>query len=47
MHRLEHRSGKGLVIVHRCVRCGFARANSIADGTAQADDIDTIAGLLR
>jgi rubrerythrin len=42
---LEHRSGKGLVIVHRCQRCGFARANRIAIDTAQPDDLDAIARL--
>ena len=44
--RLDHRSGKGLVIVHRCVQCGFARVNRLADDMAQADDVDVIAGLL-
>ncbi len=43
---LEHRPGKGLVIVHRCVRCGHRRANRIARDTVQADDIDAIAELL-
>jgi hypothetical protein len=44
--RLEHRSGKGLVIVHRCVLCGFVRANRVADDMTQADDVDAITGLI-
>jgi hypothetical protein len=44
--RLDHRSGKGLVIVHRCVLCGFTRANRLAYDMAQADDVDAITGLL-
>ena len=44
--RLDHRSGKGLVIVHRCLQCGFARANRLADDMVQADDVDAITGLL-
>jgi len=44
--RLDHRSGKGLVIVHCCVLCGFMRANRTADDLAQADDVDAIAGLM-
>ena len=44
--RLDHRSGKGLVIVHCCVLCGFVRANRVADDLAQADDIGAIAGLM-
>lgn len=44
--RLDHRSGKGLVIVYRCEECGFARANRLADDMAQADDVDAIISLL-
>jgi hypothetical protein len=29
--RVEHRGGKGLVLVHRCVVCGFVRPNRIAE----------------
>ena len=29
----------------RCVQCGFARANRLADDMAQADDFDAITGL--
>jgi hypothetical protein len=45
--RLEHRSGKGLVVVHRCRRCGFERANRVAVDTAQPDDLGAIARLSR
>jgi hypothetical protein len=38
----ERRRGKGLVIVHRCVVCGFARPNRIADDPRQGEDIDAI-----
>lgn len=44
--RMEHRSGKGLVIIHRCVRCGFARANRLALDTAQEDDIGAVSDLM-
>lgn len=44
--RIDHRRGKGLVIIHRCVRCGFVRANRIADDPVQGDDIDAITALI-
>jgi hypothetical protein len=43
---MDHRSGKGLVIIHRCIRCAVVRANRLAQDTAQADDIGAIAELL-
>ncbi len=45
--RVEHRRGKGLVIIHRCVACGFTRPNRIADDPVQGDDIAAIADLMR
>jgi hypothetical protein len=44
--RIEHRSGKGLVIIHRCVRCGFTRANRLALDTVQEDDIGAVSDLM-
>ncbi|MFJ6632560.1 RNHCP domain-containing protein [Streptomyces sp. NPDC091376] len=44
--RVEHRRGKGLVLVHRCVACGFVRPNKIADDPVQGDDIDAIIALM-
>lgn len=44
--RVEQRRGKGLVLVHRCVSCGFVRANRIADDAEQPDDIDAIIVLM-
>jgi RNHCP domain len=44
--RIENRRGKGLVIIHRCVQCGFTRANRIADDIAQGDDIDAITAVM-
>jgi hypothetical protein len=44
--RMDHRSRKGLVIIHRCVRCGVIRANRVAQDTVQADDIDAIGYLM-
>jgi hypothetical protein len=44
--RVEHRGGKGLMLVHRCVVCGFARPNRIADDPVQGDDIDAIIALM-
>ena len=44
--RMDHRSGKGLVIIHRCVRCAVERANRLAKDTAQEDDIGAIGDLL-
>jgi len=45
--RIEHRRGKGLAIVHRCVRCGCVRANRIACDTTQADDVAAVAVLMQ
>jgi len=44
--RVEHRGGKGPVLVHRCVVCGFVRPNRIADDAGQADSIDAIIALM-
>ncbi|PZG21199.1 RNHCP domain-containing protein [Nonomuraea aridisoli] len=44
--RAEHRGGKGLVLVHRCVVCGFVRPNRVADDPVQGDDIDAIIALM-
>ena len=44
--RIEHRGGKGLVPVHRCVVGGFARPNRITDDPGQGDDIDAIIALM-
>ena len=44
--RVEHRGGKGLVLVQRCVICGFVRPNWIADDPVQGDDIDAITALM-
>ena len=44
--RVEHRAGKGLVLVHRCVVCGFVHANRIAGDPVQGDDIDAIIALM-
>jgi len=43
---MDHRSGKGLVIIHRCIRCTVVRANRLARDTAQEDDIGAIGDLL-
>ena len=45
--RMDHRSGKGLVIIHSCLRCGVTRANRLARDTAQDDDIRAISDLIR
>lgn len=42
---LEHRGGKGLVIVHRCTACGFTRPNRVADDPVQGDSIDALCAL--
>jgi hypothetical protein len=39
---LDHRPGQGLVLIHRCDRCGHLRPNRIAEATAQPDDIDAL-----
>jgi hypothetical protein len=44
--RMDHRRGKGLVIIHRCVRCGVTRVNRIASNTAQSDDIAALTNLM-
>ena len=45
--RVEHRRGKGLVVIHRCVACGFTRPNKIADDPAQGYDIDALITVMR
>jgi RNHCP domain len=37
--------GKGLAVVHRCLRCGVRRVNRIAVDTAAPDDIDRLLAL--
>lgn len=44
--RIEQRRGKGLVVIHRCVACGFARPNAIADDPVQGDDIDAVIAVM-
>ena len=44
--RVEQRGGKGLVLIHRCVVCGFIRPNRIADDPGQGDNIDAIIALM-
>jgi hypothetical protein len=44
--RIEHRGGKGLVLVHRCTVCGFVRPNRIANDPRQGDNIDVIITLM-
>jgi DNA-directed RNA polymerase subunit RPC12/RpoP len=39
---IDFRSGKGLMVEHRCVRCGFGRPNRVAP-----DDTDAVIDLLR
>jgi len=43
---MDRRPGKGLVIIHRCVRCGFTRANRIASDSVQSDDIAALSDLM-
>ncbi|HEY2691879.1 MAG TPA: hypothetical protein VGJ50_25825, partial [Streptosporangiaceae bacterium] len=35
-----------LVLVHRCLVCGFVRPNRIADDPVQGDDVDAIIALM-
>jgi hypothetical protein len=37
--------GKGLAVVHRCLRCGVRRVNRVAAGTRAPDDIDVLCAL--
>ncbi|HEY2794506.1 MAG TPA: RNHCP domain-containing protein [Micromonosporaceae bacterium] len=43
---VESRSGKGLVIVHRCTACGFVRPNRVAEDTVQADEVEAIIAII-
>ena len=43
---MDQRSGKGLVIIHRCIQCAAVRANRLARDTAQEDDIGAVGDLL-
>lgn len=42
---LTHVPGKGLAVVHRCVRCGVRRNNRLAADSAQPDDLDAVLAL--
>jgi hypothetical protein len=42
---LRHKSGKGLQIVHRCLRCGTLSVNKVAESTTQPDDIEAVVTL--
>lgn len=42
---LDHRSGKGWLVVHRCQVCGARRPNRVAVDTEQPDRVDAIARL--
>lgn len=43
---LDFRSGKGLMLVHRCVRCGLRRANRAASNDRrQPDELAAIAAM--
>jgi hypothetical protein len=44
---IEHRRGKGMVIVHRCQRCGLTRPNRVAADPVQGDEIDSVVALFR
>ena len=39
-------SGKGLQIVHRCIRCGAVRVNRVAEFTDQPDDVEALLPLM-
>ena len=43
---VERRRGKGLVLIHRCVICGFTRPNRLADDPVQGDDIDAVVAVM-
>jgi hypothetical protein len=45
--RIEQRGGKGMVVIHRCTRCGASRANRLADDRGQGDDIDAVTAVMR
>jgi RNHCP domain len=44
--RVEHRAGKGLVLVHVCVRCGAVRPNRIALDPVQGDEVAAITAVM-
>ena len=39
---IRYTSGKGFQIVHCCVTCGAVRANKIATGTVQPDELEAL-----
>jgi hypothetical protein len=42
---LTHPRGKGLAVLHRCLRCGVRRVNRIAADTVAPDDLDQLLAL--
>ncbi len=39
---LDHRAGKGWMVVHRCEQCGRTRRNRVARDTVQPDDLHPV-----
>jgi hypothetical protein len=45
--RIEHRSGKGMVLVHCCEWCGHRSVNRVAvDDPAQPDAADALGSIM-
>ncbi|WP_432664873.1 RNHCP domain-containing protein [Wukongibacter baidiensis] len=43
---IRNKSGKGMQIIHRCMKCGKEKVNKIAEFDNQPDDIDVIVKLI-
>jgi DNA-directed RNA polymerase subunit RPC12/RpoP len=39
---VDYRAGKGFLVVHRCLRCGFTRPNRVSE-----DDVEALIDLMR
>ena len=44
--QVEHRGSNRLVIIHRCLSCGFTRPNRVADDPVQGDDIEAVISVI-
>lgn len=44
--RVQNKSGKGMQIVHKCVKCGIEKPNKIAEYGVQPDSIEEIIKLM-
>lgn len=43
---IKNKSGKGIQIIHKCIKCGLEKVNKMAEFDDQPDDIDVLVKLM-